>query len=54
MGVGGRQVSQSCKPTWSCDIPLQKLLLNKNYNSTHKSKEGNSSYKEKKTLTQNV
>lgn len=48
MGFGGRQVSQSCKPTWSCGIPLQKSHLNETCNNTHKSKEGNLSYKEKK------
>lgn len=54
MGFGGRQVSESCKPTWSYDIPLQKSHLSENCNNTHKSKEGNLSYKEKKNLTQNV
>lgn len=48
MGFGGRQVSESCKPTWSYDIPLQKSHLSENCNNTHKSKEGNLSYKEKK------
>lgn len=48
MGFGGRQVSQSCKPTWSSGIPLQKSHLNENCNNAHKSKEGNFSYKEKK------